>query len=227
MLPRSLTLLFALCVELAASFSVPVNDAAKIYGRVAQEGAAGKLLKKRNRFSVVDFCERINSVKFRPVSSSSHSLPESLNQETAPRRVAQLTWELMADWKGDMSRNEFEQKVADLVEMGFDAYYEKLCSSVNSLVEETETPGKKECVNSGEKRVKLLNLQERFETALDPEEEEDQWVGWAPIPELINGRLAMFFFATGLLTELWTGESIPSQIRTMLEITGLVPRSLL
>ena len=38
---------------------------------------------------------------------------------------------------------------------------------------------------------------------------------WSEQAEIINGRSAMFFIVVGLLTELWTGQSIPEQVVTM------------
>jgi len=44
--------------------------------------------------------------------------------------------------------------------------------------------------------------------------------GWARSAELWNSRFAMFFFATGLATEYYTGQSNPDQIGTLLDILG-------
>ncbi|KAL3918668.1 MAG: hypothetical protein SGARI_007404, partial [Bacillariaceae sp.] len=43
-------------------------------------------------------------------------------------------------------------------------------------------------------------------------------VGFVGNAELLNGRFAMFFLATGLLTEYWTGVSIPGQVEELLRI---------
>ena len=46
--------------------------------------------------------------------------------------------------------------------------------------------------------------------------------GFSEQAEIVNGRTAMFFLVVGLLTELWTGQSIPDQIFTMLRVGGFV-----
>ena len=40
--------------------------------------------------------------------------------------------------------------------------------------------------------------------------------------EIINGRTAMFFLVVGLLTEYWTGQSIPDQVFTMLRVGSFI-----
>ena len=47
-------------------------------------------------------------------------------------------------------------------------------------------------------------------------------VGFVPVAEIVNGRLAMFFLVTGLLTEYWTGVSLPGQVEEMLRISGVI-----
>jgi hypothetical protein len=47
-------------------------------------------------------------------------------------------------------------------------------------------------------------------------------VGWVPTAELANGRTAMFFLITGLLTEYWTGVSLPGQVEELLRIAGVI-----
>lgn len=47
-------------------------------------------------------------------------------------------------------------------------------------------------------------------------------VGWVPTAELANGRTAMFFLVTGLLTEYWTGVSLPGQVEELLRISGVI-----
>jgi hypothetical protein len=47
-------------------------------------------------------------------------------------------------------------------------------------------------------------------------------IGWVPKAELANGRFAMFFLITGLLTEYWTGISIPGQVEELLRIAGVI-----
>lgn len=54
------------------------------------------------------------------------------------------------------------------------------------------------------------------------EYEESKNVGWVANAEIINGRTAMFFLITGLLTELWTGIDMPGQVETMLRTGGFL-----
>ena len=46
--------------------------------------------------------------------------------------------------------------------------------------------------------------------------------GWGPAPEIINGRAAMFFLVVGLVTEYYTGQSLPQQVYTMLETLAII-----
>ena len=57
--------------------------------------------------------------------------------------------------------------------------------------------------------------------------EENEYVetlrsGWGPSPEIINGRAAMFFIVVGLVTEYYTGQSLPQQVQTMLQTLGFI-----
>ena len=52
--------------------------------------------------------------------------------------------------------------------------------------------------------------------------EDSKLTGFSEQAEIINGRSAMFFIVVGLLTEYWTGQSIPEQITTLLRITGVL-----
>ena len=57
---------------------------------------------------------------------------------------------------------------------------------------------------------------------MDKEFEESRLFGFTQRAETLNGRVAMAFFVTGLLTEYWTGESIPEQVETMLRTLGFL-----
>uniref|UniRef100_A0A7R9WRJ7 High light inducible protein n=1 Tax=Craspedostauros australis TaxID=1486917 RepID=A0A7R9WRJ7_9STRA len=54
------------------------------------------------------------------------------------------------------------------------------------------------------------------------EYEAERNVGWTANAELLNGRFAMFFLVTGLLTEYWTGVSLPGQVEELLRIGGFI-----
>lgn len=57
---------------------------------------------------------------------------------------------------------------------------------------------------------------------LEEEREASRLFGWVPYAETLNGRLAMFFLVTGLLTEYWTGYTIPEQVELMLRTLGVI-----
>ena len=52
--------------------------------------------------------------------------------------------------------------------------------------------------------------------------EASRMTGFSEEAEIINGRTAMFFLVVGLLTEFWTGQSIPDQIFTMLRVGSFI-----
>lgn len=74
------------------------------------------------------------------------------------------------------------------------------------------------------KQVTELNkLEEKWRKERQIQEYEDsKTVGFVANAELANGRFAMFFLATGLLTELWTGVSMPGQVEELLRIGGFL-----
>ena len=52
--------------------------------------------------------------------------------------------------------------------------------------------------------------------------EDSRMTGFSEQAEIINGRTAMFFLVVGLLTEYWTGQSIPDQVFTMLRVGSFI-----
>lgn len=69
----------------------------------------------------------------------------------------------------------------------------------------------------------LGGLEERWrKDRIRNEYEDASSIGFVPTAEMFNGRAAMFFLVTGLLTEYWTGISIPGQVETMLRYTGII-----
>ena len=74
------------------------------------------------------------------------------------------------------------------------------------------------------KQVTSLNqLEEKWRREREMEEsQESQLVGFTEEAQLINGRFAMFFLVTGLLTEYWTGVSMPGQVEEMLRTGGFL-----
>mmetsp|Transcript_26573 Transcript_26573/g.53331 ORF Transcript_26573/g.53331 Transcript_26573/m.53331 type:complete len:144 (-) Transcript_26573:940-1371(-) len=72
-----------------------------------------------------------------------------------------------------------------------------------------------------EKKLRLLSEQWKKER-IEKEELERKLFGFTKNSEILNGRFAMFFLTTGLLTELWTKQSIISQIDTIIRTLGFL-----
>mmetsp|Transcript_17758 Transcript_17758/g.22080 ORF Transcript_17758/g.22080 Transcript_17758/m.22080 type:complete len:187 (+) Transcript_17758:152-712(+) len=74
------------------------------------------------------------------------------------------------------------------------------------------------------RQVSALNaLEEKWrKERVRNEYEEARLLGWSEQAEMYNGRFAMFFLVVGLLTELWTGISIPGQIEEMARVGGFI-----
>ena len=71
--------------------------------------------------------------------------------------------------------------------------------------------------------TELNKLEEKWRKQRQIEEyEESRTVGFVSNAELSNGRFAMIFLAVGLLTEYWTGVSMPGQVEEMLRIGGFI-----
>lgn len=90
---------------------------------------------------------------------------------------------------------------------------------------EDEVPGK--IVLSEQELAEQKKALERYaellrEDRLRSEAEASRLFGFVRFAETLNGRLAMFFFVTGLLTEYWTDYSIPQQIELLLRTLGVI-----
>ena len=71
--------------------------------------------------------------------------------------------------------------------------------------------------------TELTKLEEQWRAErLDAEYEGSRKIGWVEGAETLNGRFAMFFLLTGLLTEYWTGETLPQQVEEILRIAGVI-----
>ena len=71
--------------------------------------------------------------------------------------------------------------------------------------------------------TELSKLEEKYRAIRKEKEYEDaRIIGWVPQAEMYNGRYAMFFLIVGLLTEYWTGISIPGQIEEMARVGGFI-----
>jgi hypothetical protein len=74
-----------------------------------------------------------------------------------------------------------------------------------------------------EREVLLKNLEEEWKRErISKEELKNKKFGFTKNSEILNGRLAMFFLVTGLLTELWASQTIPEQIETIVRIFGII-----
>lgn len=69
----------------------------------------------------------------------------------------------------------------------------------------------------------LSKLEEKWRKVRLQEEYDDARIlGFTGMAETYNGRFAMFFLVVGLLTEYWTGITIPGQIEEMLRVGGFI-----
>jgi hypothetical protein len=69
----------------------------------------------------------------------------------------------------------------------------------------------------------LSQLEDKWRNEREIQEyEAERKVGWVIRAETLNGRTAMFFLVTGLLTEYWTGFTLPQQVEEMLRIGGVI-----
>ena len=86
-------------------------------------------------------------------------------------------------------------------------------------------PGKMQLneVELAQQVTALSKLEDKWRAErLDAEYEGSRKLGFVEGAELLNGRTAMFFLVTGLLTELWTGQTMPQQVEEMLRIAGVI-----
>jgi len=74
-----------------------------------------------------------------------------------------------------------------------------------------------------EQSAKLDALEKKWRNRqLDLEDEQKKSLGWSKSAEQWNGRNAMFFLLVGLITEYYTGQSVPQQVGTLLETLGVI-----
>jgi len=78
-------------------------------------------------------------------------------------------------------------------------------------------------VELAEQSAKLDALAAKWRKRQQNAEYEDaSRVGWVNTSEVVNGRFAMFFLIVGLITEYYTGQSVPEQVYTLLQALALV-----
>lgn len=71
--------------------------------------------------------------------------------------------------------------------------------------------------------TELTKIEDKYRKIRKEQEyEKARIIGFVPMAEMYNGRFAMFFLTVGLLTEYWTGISIPGQIEEMARVGGFI-----
>ena len=71
--------------------------------------------------------------------------------------------------------------------------------------------------------TELTKIEDRYRKVRKAKEyEEARIIGFVPMAEVYNSRFAMFFLTVGLLTEYWTGITIPGQIEEMARVGGFI-----
>jgi len=109
--------------------------------------------------------------------------------------------------------------------MNLDESLDKKITKEDNNQQIYEIPGKIKLGDSekAEREQKLKSLAESWKKErINREESSKQLFGFTKNSEILNGRLAMFFLATGILTEIWTKQTIIGQIDTMIRIVGLI-----
>jgi hypothetical protein len=82
------------------------------------------------------------------------------------------------------------------------------------VVNEIELAAQSSALTAIEEKYRKIRLEKEYEDA--------RILGWTSQAETFNGRFAMFFLSVGLLTEYWTGVTIPGQIEEMLRVGGFI-----
>jgi len=117
------------------------------------------------------------------------------------------------------------RNVLTTVKMNMDEDLNKGLIGRNDSQETYKIPGKIQLGKTEieEREQKLKSLAENWKKQrISEEESSKELLGFTKSSEIINGRFAMFFLTTGLLTEIWTKQTMIDQIETMLRIVGLV-----
>merc|ERR1711966_13535 len=93
--------------------------------------------------------------------------------------------------------------------------WEKKSFKITNNQTDAKIPGKIKLseleIAEREKNLRMLSEKWKKER-ISKEEIERKLFGFTKNSEILNGRMAMFFLTTGILTELWTKQSIVSQI---------------
>lgn len=133
-------------------------------------------------------------------------------QHAVPRASPQMLFNLGAD-----------DEVKDVV----------IADRPNAMIDPSQTSPEPGYDNPGKMEVNEIEMVERT-AKLDAlaakwrkRQEQLEWdqglnVGWVGKAEVTNGRLGMFFLIVGLITEYYTGESLPQQTLTMFRTLGVI-----
>ena len=156
---------------------------------------------------------------FVPASRSSTTKLYDVKNNSYLNDLSQQNPEMGAEPKVNPARPELPEIPGDY------NWDEKFSGDDDWIADPTLVPGK-QVVDPAQLQTQasaLDALETKWRKQRDMEIEEDiQNVGWVPRAEIINGRTAMFFLVTGLLTEYWTGVSLPGQVEEMLRIGGFI-----
>jgi hypothetical protein len=118
------------------------------------------------------------------------------------------------------------RRLRDLPELKGDFDWdEKFAGDADWLTDVDQIPGKMVLneVELAKQVAALTRLEEEWRReSFQLEDEEAKKVGFVEGAELLNGRTAMFFLAVGLLTEYWTGFTLPGQVEEMLRVGGII-----
>lgn len=102
---------------------------------------------------------------------------------------------------------------------------ERFANDDDWIVDVNSIPGKMVCseLELAAQNTELTKLEDKFKQVRLQEDYDDaRIIGWTGMAETYNGRFAMFFLTVGLLTEYWTGVTIPGQIEEMLRVGGFI-----
>mmetsp|Transcript_9267 Transcript_9267/g.13771 ORF Transcript_9267/g.13771 Transcript_9267/m.13771 type:complete len:168 (+) Transcript_9267:139-642(+) len=144
-----------------------------------------------------------NTASFTQIQSSSTLLrSEEATTEAAPRNPDKPE---LPEIKGDF---DWDAKFGDDDDWIVDNIPGKMSLS------DVELAAQNTALSAMEEKYRKVRLQKEYDDA--------RILGWTGQAETFNGRFAMFFLVVGLLTEYWTGITIPGQIEEMLRVGGFI-----
>lgn len=158
----------------------------------------------------------------RPVATSYTSHSSQLFSSNQNDYLSNLSQQQQSDFSAEPQRNPDRPELPAIPgDYDWDAKY---AGDADWMVGD-QVPGKRTLneIEIAQQVTALSALEDKWRKEREyAEYEESKNVGFVPTAELINGRTAMFFLVTGLLTEYWTGISLPGQVEEMLRIAGVI-----